>query len=188
MTHALTSRWPLRRRSDWHQAENATLEICIAKFRVISRERFRELTRSLIGLPVSHTWRGYGSAIFLELGQVAVDPRCKHPRGEASIMIEWSWRIEGPRSIRLGSWSHERKLTNGVADLAGRRVEELSLTGRLPELELQLSGGRWVHSFMTFEGHPAWTVFLRDGTWLCIERGRLILDNLDGADSRRHSS
>ena len=124
---------------------------------------------------MSHTWRGYGSAIFLELGKLK-HSRGENPRGEAEVMIEWSWRIEGARSVLLGSWSLERKITNGVRALMKRRVTDLTLDGRLPELSIELSGGGWVHSFMTAEGQPEWTVFLPGGSWLCVEAGRLVHD------------
>jgi hypothetical protein len=71
-------------------------------------ETFRD---ALIGLPLSHVWRGYGSAIFLEFGRLT--PRTRrsgeagNPRGELGLMIQWSWRIEDTVSILCGSWSQE---------------------------------------------------------------------------------
>lgn len=71
-------------------------------------EGFRD---GLIGLPLSHLWRGYGSAIFLEFGHLT--PRTRrsgeagNPCGEFGLMIEWSWRIENIVSILCGSWSEE---------------------------------------------------------------------------------
>lgn len=57
----------------------------------------------LIDLPVAHSWRGYGSAIFLEFGALTAQTRMNgtpaHPQGEMGLMIQWSWRIEGRRSI-----------------------------------------------------------------------------------------
>lgn len=88
-------------------------------------------------------------------------------------MFQWSWRVESAGAIRFGSWSSERRITTGVQALAGRRVVDLSVTGRLPELVISLSGGLWVHSFMTAEGQPEWTVFLPDGSWTHVVRGRL---------------
>jgi hypothetical protein len=141
---------------------------------VISRERFAELTRPLLGLEVSRPWRGYGSALFLELGQLGRLPPHKNPKGRFTVMIQWSWRIERARSIEAGSWSSERRIDSGIAGLAGPRVTELYLEGRLPELVIGLSDGRWVHSFMTAEGQPEWSIFLRAGDWITVERGRLI--------------
>jgi hypothetical protein len=144
---------------------------------VISRERFRDLTRPLAGLPVSRAWRGAGSAIVLELG--ALEKRYERtgkPKGEAALIIDWSWRVEGARSVPFGSWSGDRKIANGLRSLVGRTVLDLQVTGRLPELSVTLSGNRWLQSFMTAEGQPAWSVFLQDESWLCVERGVLVHD------------
>ncbi len=91
-------------------------------------------------------------------------------------MLEWSWRVESRRAVRFGSWSGDRKVSNGLASLTGRSIIELGVEGRLPELNVALTGGVWLHSFMTAEGQPAWTVFLPDGSWLCVERGVLVHD------------
>ena len=71
-------------------------------------------------------------------------------------MVEWSWRVESSRSVQFGSWSGNLKMDNGIRTLIGRSVEEISLVGRLPELYIHLSAGRWVHTFMTREGGPEW--------------------------------
>lgn len=138
-----------------------------------------------VGLPVSHTWRGYGSAIFAELGRLRPPerhppgsklPPLREPRGEVRLMIEWSWRVERPRSIQFGSWSTEARITSGVAGLAGERVATIGVDGRLPELVLGLTDGRWLRSFMTADGQPRWAVFLPDGSWLTVERGCIVHD------------
>jgi len=91
-------------------------------------------------------------------------------------MIQWSWRIEKVRSIQLGSWSSERKINAGIRALKGLKVVEVTVEGRLPELELHLNSGLWIHSFATVEGQPEWALFLRDGSWITVERGRLVHD------------
>ena len=119
------------------------------------------------GMPVSHVWRGYGSALFIELGKLTPSMRRdgspSEAMGEIEIMIEWSWRIEDQRSILCGSWSDEELWAPSFARLLGQNVDDLSVFGRLPELMLSLSGGLHVSSFMTAEGDPAWTVFDRRG-------------------------
>ena len=91
-------------------------------------------------------------------------------------MIEWSWRIERARSIAVGSWSTERRIKAAIPGLIGPKISEISVAGRLPELVVALSDGRWVHSFMTYDGQPAWVLFLPDGSWLTVEGGRLTHD------------
>lgn len=97
-----------------------------------------------------------------------------HTRGEAGVMIQWSWRVESQRAVRFGSWSGERRMTNGIHSLQGRRVEGIALCGRLPELSVALSGALWLHSFTTVEGQPEWTLFLLDGSWLTVRRGCVV--------------
>jgi len=144
--------------------------------RPIDADEFRALTATVAGLPVSATWRGYGSAVFLELGELRPEPGRRHPKGEWTVMIEWSWRVEGPRSIHFGSWSTERRITSGVARLAGDRILGMEVEGRLPELAISLASGRTVRSFMTESGQPAWVLFPPDGSWINVERGRLVHD------------
>ncbi len=136
------------------------------------------LTRPLIGMPVSHSWRGYGTALFLEFGALTMPgpktPRSRNPKGEATLMVEWSWRVETRGAVQFGSWSGNKKMDNGIATLKRRKVMDISLVGRLPKIYIHLSGGRWVHSFMTREGRPEWTVFLPDKTWITFRGGRIL--------------
>lgn len=146
----------------------------------ITRDQFRVLTRPLVGMPVSRAWRGFGSAIFLELGRLTTYTRSYRTRGEVThvdgeikLMLEWSWRVEKPGSIEFGSWSTNPRITRGVETLTGHTILEVELEGRLPELVLTLDGKRWLHTFMTAEGQPQWSIRLHDGAWLGIHRGHL---------------
>lgn len=118
-------------------------------------------------MPVSHIWRGHGSALFVELGALTSTTRRVgspgHPEGEIGLMIEWSWRIEEGRSVACGSWGDEDLWPPTFARLLGRTVQDLSTFGRLPEVVLSLAGDLRVASFMTAEGDPAWTLFDRRG-------------------------
>lgn len=144
---------------------------------------FESFSSSLIGLPVSRVWQGYGSAIFLEFGDV--QPRRRrdgspgNPRGQWTLMIEWSWRIEGKRKIWCGSWSDGERWPRAFSRLQGAKVVSASLFGRLPEIALRLSNGLSVVSMMTAEGDPAWSLIARDhggSKSLCVRSGRLHID------------
>src|SRR5437588_10390491 len=67
----------------------------------------------LRGRRVSHVWRGYGSALFLEFGELAktrkLNGKPGQPVGDLSLMVEWSWRVENKNTILGGSWSNERR-------------------------------------------------------------------------------
>jgi hypothetical protein len=136
--------------------------------------------RYLIGLNLSHIWRGYGSALFLEFGELR--PTTKRdgsngaPEGEMGLMIEWSWRIERQRSVFCGSFSDERKQKKAFPIIQNCSVTTLSFFGRLPEIDVGLSNGMHILSFMTAEGAPAWTLFDRRHEvtrWLHVHRGAL---------------
>jgi hypothetical protein len=144
---------------------------------MMSTSGFAAFTAPLIGLPVSHVWRGHGSALFLEFGQLRPstaerrDGSQGNPEGEMTLMIEWSWRIEGRRSILCGSWSEERKWARAFALLRNAAVTNVALFGRLPEIELCLSNDARVLSFMTSEGDPQWALFDRrenPDRWLSV--------------------
>jgi hypothetical protein len=143
-------------------------------------ELFRD---ALIGLPVSHFWRGYGSTIVLEFGHLT--PRTRqsgqpgNPQGELGLMIQWSWRIENAASILCGSWSEEPLWEPTFDLLRNKRIVALSLVGRLPEIVVGLTADLYVSSFMTAEGDPQWTLFdRRSGTarWLCVRDGELKIE------------
>jgi hypothetical protein len=125
---------------------------------------------ALIGLPLSHFWRGHGSAIFLEFGRLTPTTRrtgvTGNPRGELSLMVEWSWRIENRTSILCGSWSDEQLWEPTFDLLRNRAVVDLSVVGRLPEVVVALAEDRYVSSFMTADGDPSWALFDRRGDTL----------------------
>ncbi len=142
--------------------------------------------KAVLGRKVSLVWRGFGSALFLELGELTPsnkrrrDGSLARPNGEVTLMIEWSWRIEGPRSILGGSWSNEKRWPGLFKKVTGARVTDLTTFGALPELQVTLSNGCRVISFMTAEGQPAWALISRispKGT-LMVERGKLHLERL----------
>jgi len=138
----------------------------------ISADEFQKLTRCLLDLPLSESWRGFGSAIFFEFGKFRQHGAGK-AKGEATVMLEWSWRVEKAKSVMFGSFSGERRIAHGLQSLVGRKILDVTVEGRLPEIVIHLSGGLWIHSFTTVEGHPKWTLFLPGNTCLSSRLGRL---------------
>jgi hypothetical protein len=127
------------------------------------QERFSEMCQRLIGLPVTHIWRGYGSTIFFEFGEL--QPRVRrnetpgNQQGQFGLKIEWSWRIEGKRRIWCGSWGDESRWPRVFACLLGSKVASISLVGRLREIDMGLANGLHIVSMMTAEGDPQWALF-----------------------------
>lgn len=137
--------------------------------------------KAVVGRTVSHLWRGHGSALFVEFGKlsptVLKDGRDGQPRGEVSLMIEWSWRVSSEISILVGSWSDEGEWPEVFQSLVGSTVEAVELFGELPEILVSLSDGNRIASFMTADGQPQWALISRQpkiGT-LCVEAGALII-------------
>jgi len=148
--------------------------------------QFDEFRRALIGLDVSHVWRGYGSALFVEFGALKTDVGTRrdgsqcNPQGELCLMVEWSWRIENRTSILCGSWSDESIWQATFDRLKGAQVAEASLFGRLLEISIELTNGLFIVSFMTAEGDPEWALgdcrASEASRWLSVQDGQLRIE------------
>ena len=143
--------------------------------------QFDEYRQALIGLEVSHVWRGYGSALFIEFGMLKpvrrLDGSEGNPNGELGLTVEWSWRIENKSSIVCGSWSDESIWQATFDSLKGETVVNALLFGRLPELSVELTNGLFIVTFMTAEGDPEWALgdhrAPEGSRWLSVRDGRL---------------
>jgi hypothetical protein len=113
----------------------------------------------------------------LTTGRIRKDGSVGNPDGQMSLMIEWSWRIERPRSILCGSFSEESQWSKAFEKLLGATVTKAALFGRLPEISISLSNDLHLASFMTADGQPHWTLFDRatsDTSWLTVRQGRVV--------------
>jgi hypothetical protein len=150
-------------------------------------EEFDSLAASLIGLPISYIWRGYGSAIFLEFGELSLlskrDGSPGHPEGEVSLGVEWSWRIEDRDTIRCGSWSEEERWEPSLGLIRQSRISRCELFGTLPEVVITTDIGVSFLSFSTTDGQPRWQLIDRrngPARWFTVRDGQLHLG--DGAE------
>jgi hypothetical protein len=144
---------------------------------LIAIEAFRTVTASIRGLPVSRPWKGYGSAIFLELGQMTNDPlgRERHDRGEVSIKAEWDWRVEAKGCVLYGSSNSRPKIANGIAGLQDKTITDLIVEGEVPELVVTFDNGQVLRTMAMVGGDPQWSVGLHSGAHLYARRGSLFL-------------
>jgi hypothetical protein len=137
-------------------------------------DEFDASVRPLIGMSVSLPWKGYGSTIFLELGQLSpLQLRQRHNRGEACISIDWDWRIEEGAGVVCGSSNSGPEIEKGIADLQGSRVEGLSVAGEVRELVVSFSNGRYLKSMVMRSDNPQWSIRLSPSTWLFSKAGVL---------------
>jgi len=137
---------------------------------------------SLVGMPISHVWFGHGSALFLELGPLSEsrlqDGSPGNPKGTVTVMADFGWRIEKPRSIICGSGDAKTRCEAIAKGLVGTTVVDAQVLGRLPELYLELSNNQWLLTFGQYQGQPTWAVFFnaRGCGALCVKGGHLRLD------------
>jgi len=143
---------------------------------------FDSFATTLIGLRISHVWRGYGSAIFIEIGELSPQTRrdgsTGNPKGKVSLGVEWSWRIEDQTAIRCGSWSEEELWEPALDTLRNARISGCELFGTLAEVVITTDSGVRFLSFSTTEGQPRWhLVDRRDGParWFTVRDGQLHL-------------
>lgn len=141
----------------------------------------RDLSTNFIeviqGKEISKIWRGYGSAIFFELGELKncsyKNNKPDHMEGEITIMIRWSWRIELARSIITGSWDDDKKWASVFKKIINSRIESFDFFGDIPEIVFKTTNKFRVLSFNTADGQPEWAIITktpRIGT-LSIKKG-----------------
>ena len=145
---------------------------------------FNTLAVSLSGQPISHVWNGDGSAIFLEIGELTPATRRRrdgslcNPRGQVSLAVESSWRIEDNHTIVCGSWDEKELWPAAFDNLRQGRIKACRLFGMLPEIEVVTETGLRLLSFSTAGGQPEWYIIDRRGEKsleCCVKGGKLQL-------------
>ncbi|WP_035612695.1 DUF3027 domain-containing protein [Haloferula sp. BvORR071] len=145
---------------------------------LVGEEEFEALVRPLIGLEVSLLWKGYGTAIFLELGVLGPPSRPGgRGNGEACIAIEEDWRVETQRAVAFGSSDSRGEIAAGIASLQGSLMTAISFAGRIRELLVEFSNGQGLRTMVMTRRDPEWSIRLPDGRWLGVEAGRITLDH-----------
>lgn len=155
---------------------------------VVSREEFSDLTRSMIGLPVSLARQGLDGALILDLGRLTPTsgPR-RYLCGEVSLVLEWDWRFEWKSEIVFGASSSEAYVYAQLSTLSGQSVVGVRVQGEVPELVVDFSQGLRARSFASAEGDARWNLGLADGSCLYCERGALHHEPCGAGDAVRLS-
>ena len=132
---------------------------------------FSRRRAALIGMELSYFWRGYGTALFVELGTLQ-NAELRHrplryPVGDMSIGFGGTWRIEDGTAILAGSAGEETEWPPIFDRLLGRRITDVMLQGRIPELVIDLDDGCRLQTFADYGETPDWTIAERvaDGSW-----------------------
>jgi len=143
--------------------------------RILNQSQAAEFLLDFVGRKISHVWRGAGTSVFIELGELTQEERA-NPKGEFSFSIEWSWRIEDRNSILLGSFSEDEEISKAIGILMGKKLINAEFFGRLKEIQLQLEGDIWFSSFATIDGNPEWAACNDKKEWLHYRKGRYLIE------------
>ena len=145
---------------------------------MLSEQEFQDCVRVLQGLEVSLAWKGYGSALFLELGRLSPprQPRGRHEQGEACLCVEWDWRVENASSILFGSSDTRPEIADGIRRLQGSRIDDIAAVGAVPEIVALFSNEQRLRSMAMTIGDPQWGIRVPSGSWLFAKKGALWLD------------
>ncbi len=142
----------------------------------ISIKEFNEFVSPLAGMKVSLTWKGYGSALFLELGELQPleYPSQNYCSGEACISPGFEWRIEKTKRIICGSSNSLPNIEKGIKFVQGLIVKAIQLGGKLPELIISFSDGYRLRTMSMTSGEPMWGIRCKDGKRLSFDKGSLV--------------
>lgn len=137
----------------------------------ITLNEFIERLNFLIGLSVSRAWLGYGSPIFLELGNLTAESPRNYERGEFLININWDWRIECETKILFGSSNDRKEIQNGLDDIKNAKVKSVDVSGAIPEISVTFENGYVLRSMSMHSGNPQWNIGFNDSDFMFWENG-----------------
>lgn len=132
-------------------------------------------------MTISLAWKGYGSAIFIELGTLQIDKQLRQGNGEISIWLEWDWRVEKYGKILFGSSNSRPEIIKGINKLTGNKIKNIEISGEIPELTIYLSGGYRIQTMSMVEGDPRWTIRQKDSTCLFWKNSKAV-ESIDVAN------
>lgn len=141
----------------------------------ITKEKFQELVAPIIGKEVTWPWKGYGSAIFIGIGELlpSVETSVKQYNREFSINPEFDWRIEYKEKILLGSHNQDPLIVEGLNELIGDKIETINVFGSIPELEITFSSGLKLCTMTVYSGDPEWRILLGNDYYIKSKNGFL---------------
>jgi hypothetical protein len=124
----------------------------------------------LAHMPVSFAWKGYGTAIFLELGSLSSEGRRRHPKGEVTIYVSWDWRVEKGNGVLFGSSNSASGMADGIATLVGSTIKSATILGVIPELSVAFSNESRLQSATMCTNTSEWDVSLPGNVWIsCMD-------------------
>ncbi len=147
------------------------------------------MTRSLIGMPVSRVWKGFSSALFLELGDlhpVNLTRGRRSKYGEANICIEWHWRVESRTKVLIGSDQSNWAINKYIRPLKGLEIVAIALDDEVKnDLIVRFTDGIQLQTSRLKKEREdgEWSISLKDGKWLAYTwRGLVEVDAHESVD------
>jgi hypothetical protein len=147
-------------------------------------DAFAQVAKALVGMELSHIWRGHGTALFLEFGKLSErlrkDGSVGNPIGEISVGLEFEWRIELDRRVVCGSHGDQELWPEVFKSLLGKRAARVELFGDVPELRVVMGERERLLTYSLDDGGPEWA--LTDNrstppTWIYWQNGELRCDD-----------
>ena len=147
------------------------------KLTTITEDEAKSFIQVLVGREVTHVWRGYGTAIFIEIGKLIKKEDRKNPDGEFTIAIEGTWRVEEGNEIIIGTDEDDAKLNKIFTIFKNLEVTNLNFFARLKEIEIEFNKDLWLSSFEMIGGDPQWSI-KNDKTWLYYKSNKFVLEEV----------
>ncbi|MCP4193655.1 MAG: DUF3027 domain-containing protein [Planctomycetaceae bacterium] len=138
---------------------------------------FESTVQPLLGKVVTRPWKGYGSAIFIEIGDLLPEGPRDSLAGEHCIAIEWDWRLEDGSQIRTGSSNSGPEIISALAALCNTTISSVILSEPVSDLAVEFSNGFRLTSTTARSGDPEWSIRISRGNWLYLQSGQLHYDN-----------
>lgn len=164
------------------------VRLCDPQLMNDATEVFQQIARALKGARISHVWHGYGSALFVECGELSEsqirrrDGSLRNPKGRWSIGLECDWRVEAENSVVCGSHDEKDVWTATLGGLVEDEIASVEIFGDVAELRVTLRSGKRLLTFALDHSGPDWAltdngqeppvwVYWREGS-LCTDDGR----------------
>ena len=142
----------------------------------IPTAEFHKLVHPMLGLTVSRAWKGFGSAIFLELGKLSPPEEGENnSMGEFTIQPGFDWRVEANGMILFGSQNSTPEIESRIVSFHGASVQKISVEGAVPEMVIEFSTGYTLHSMTLFTGQPEWGIRLESQDYIFVKNGQYFL-------------
>jgi len=116
-----------------------------------------ELLQRLVGLPINRTWRGYGSVVFFEIGELNNDKV-----GEFTFSADKNWALCLANEGCHACYDLELKEMNQLLEkFVGAKVIEIKLNENSLVIELDENKSIKIDNYKK----DNWTLQLGDETW-----------------------